>query len=190
VTTSRKLRRRARLVPHTAALRPRERRLVAGLPVTSPLRTLTDLARDPLVDRALREAQVQRLVTRDEIDGSGRLAALLDTAAAQPTRSALERALLRIVRAAGLPKPRVNHRIGTYTVDFAWPAHRLIVETDGYAAHGDRHAFEADRARDAHLAAQGWTVIRFTWRQLHDDPLRVAARLAQALLARPALVPG
>jgi very-short-patch-repair endonuclease len=98
--------------------------------------------------------------------------------------------MLRIVNAAGLPQPLTDHRIGRHIVDFAWPAHRLVAETDGWAAHGDRRAFEADRSRDQELAALGWTVIRFTWRQLRAEPLLVAARLAQALSALPALVPG
>jgi very-short-patch-repair endonuclease len=189
VTVGRRLRRRSNLVSHTAALRPYERKHAAGLPVTSPIRTLYDLRNDPQIETALREAQIARLLTRAELAGT-RLAGLLDATDAQPTRSELERALLRVVGQAGLPRPIANHSVGPHTVDFAWPAHRLIVETDGYHAHGDRHAFERDRARDAELAALGWTVIRVTWRQLRAEPVRVAIRLAQALAARSPRTPG
>ena len=62
----------------------------------------------------------------------------------------------------------------------------MIVETDGWAAHGHRRAFERDRARDAELAALGYIVVRVTWRQLHDEPLRVVTRVAQVLARRTA----
>jgi DnaK suppressor protein len=68
----------------------------------------------------------------------------------------------------------VNVRVGSFVVDFLWPSQRLVVELDGYRAHGSRSAFEADRARDAELVALGFSVIRITWRQL-EDPRLVAA---------------
>jgi very-short-patch-repair endonuclease len=154
-----------------------------GLPITSPLRTLADIGAD---ERAVAEAQVLGLVTRRELaSAGGRLARAVTDASAAPTRSVLERALLRIVAEAQLPRPLVNHRVGRFEVDFLWPEQRLIVETDGWGAHGHRHAFERDRARDAELLALGHVVLRFTWRQLRDEPLLVAARLAQVLAARP-----
>jgi len=55
-----------------------------------------------------------------------------------------------------LPAPEVNSSIESYTVDFVWRAQRLIVETDGWQAHGTRNAFERDRRRDADLLAAGW----------------------------------
>jgi very-short-patch-repair endonuclease len=92
--------------------------------------------------------------------------------------------MLRLLRAAELPTPRVNARVGRFEVDFLWPAHRLIVEVDGYAYHSDRRAFERDRRRDATLAAAGYLVVRITWRQLTETPEAVIARLASALAAR------
>jgi very-short-patch-repair endonuclease len=68
-----------------------------------------------------------------------------------------------------------------YEVDFHWPEHRLIVETDGAAAHLTPTAFETDRARDARLTALGYRVIRITWRQLAERPHDVA-RILEALL--------
>ena len=52
----------------------------------------------------------------------------------------------------------------------------MIVETDGWAAHGHRRAFERDRDRDAHLVALGYVILRVTWRQSRDEPVLVAAR--------------
>ena len=71
-----------------------------------------------------------------------------------------------------------------YECDFVWPEHRVIVETDGWESHGNRVAFERDKARDADLAARGWVVLRFTWRQVVDSPMLVIARLAQTLAQR------
>ena len=45
-----------------------------------------------------------------------------------------------------------------------------------------RRAFEHDRSRDARITAAGYRVLRFTWRQLAEEPEVVAARLAAALV--------
>ena len=60
------------------------------------------------------------------------------------TRSELERRFLAIVDRHGLPRPQLNTRIAGYEVDFAWPDAGLVVETDGFAAHGTRTAFATD----------------------------------------------
>ena len=85
------------------------------------------------------------------------------------------------MRAAGPPAPAVNARLGRYEVDFLWPEQRVVVELDGWEGHGHRLAFERDRARDAALQAAGYLVLRFTWRQLRDEPQLVARRIAEAL---------
>ena len=75
----------------------------------------------------------------------------------------------------------MNVRIGGFVVDFAWADRRLIVEVDGWDAHRTRSAFEADRARDLKLKLLGYEGVRFTWRQLTDDPSAVAAALRELL---------
>jgi len=168
--TGRAPRSRPGLTIHESA-RPAEIQHVRGFPVTAPLRTLQDLG---FPDRPTREALARRLVRPEDLPRD----------AAAPTRSTLERRMLGLVRAAGLPEPMVNHRVGPYVVDFAWPEHGVLVETDGWATHGYRAAFERDRARDAHLTTLGHLVLRFTWRQVAEDPLRVAATIAAALSRR------
>jgi very-short-patch-repair endonuclease len=59
----------------------------------------------------------------------------------------------------------------------------LVVELDGRASHGTRRAFEKDRERDRLLMAEGWRVVRVTWRQLRDDAPAVAADLRRLLAA-------
>ena len=56
-----------------------------------------------------------------------------------------------------------------------------MVETDGWDTHSTRQAFEDDRAKDAALTAAGYTVVRFTCRQLRDEPQTVADRLKAVL---------
>lgn len=65
--------------------------------------------------------------------------------------------------------------------DFAWPELKLIVETDGWAAHGTRRAFAGDRRRDRRLDAAGWRVIRFTWYEVEHEPERVMQELGLRL---------
>jgi very-short-patch-repair endonuclease len=62
-----------------------------------------------------------------------------------------------------------------------WWKQRVIVEVDSWRWHGSRRSFEADRKRDATLIAQGWTILRFTARQIENEPFAVIATIARAL---------
>jgi very-short-patch-repair endonuclease len=102
------------------------------------------------------------------------------------TRRALERRMLALIRQAQLPPPKTNVKLKGFEVDFFWPEHGLVVETDGGQFHNHPRAFETDRRRDQILIAAGFRVMRITWRQLRDEPLAVVARLTAALYARAA----
>ena len=163
-----------------------------GIPITTPLRTLLDLAAVATageLERAVQEAQVRGLVTADQLRrraaGVRGAPAIRAALALEPalTRSEAERRLLALIRAAELPQPRTNVRVGPHEVDAVWTPERVVVEIDGYAYHGTRAAFERDRRRDADLAARRYTVLRFTWRELTRRPEAVVARIA-AVLAR------
>jgi very-short-patch-repair endonuclease len=179
------------LAIHRAALGDRDLARVEGIPVTSPGRTLVDLADivpRRALERALDEAAYLRLDLSDLSPtdgrrGSGLLAEVL--ARHKPgttlTRSQLEERFLGLCRSAGLRAPEVNRRVRGYEVDFVWRPRRLVVETDGSAAHGTRAAFERDRARDAALTAAGWRVVRITHRRLTAEPEEVAALLRTLL---------
>ena len=142
-----------------------------GLPVTDPARTLKDLARtlpSHELDRAKEQAHILGLVVPD-------------VRHPEFTRSEAERRLKALCKAAGLPPPRMNARVAGYEVDAFWPAHKLIVEIDGYRFHRTRRRFEADRRKDAALTAAGYRVIRITWRRLTTEPFSVAAQLGVLL---------
>lgn len=142
-----------------------------GIPVTTPARTVADLkgaVAEDMRRRAIRQADFLGLDlgTATETDR---------------TRSELERFFIRLCRRHRLPAPEVNVRAGPFTVDFLWREHRLIVETDGFAAHGGRAAFEDDRARDLELRGRGYEVLRLSYRQVTGEPNRVASVLRHAL---------
>lgn len=182
-------------VHRTAHLDRADIRIRDDLPLTSPSRTVCDLAASaPLrvTERAVPEAVVRRLSTESQLlaaaarignrPGSAAMCVLLGAEQGPGfTRSQAERVLLKLIAAAGLPAPEKNVQIGSYRVDFVWRAQRIAVEVDGYQFHGHRAAFERDRRRDRSLRAAGFTVIRITWRALQDEPLRVVADLARSL---------
>ena len=99
------------------------------------------------------------------------------------TRSELERRCLDILAAAGLPAPEVNvwPADADCEVDLLWRDARVIVELDGWALHRSRLAFEDDRRRAVELQSLGYTVLRFTWRQLEAQPRWVTARIGDHL---------
>jgi len=190
----RELRSRGDITVHCAQrLHPSDLVRRDGIPITSPARTLLDVAatathRD--LDRAANEARVQRLVSDPSLDEQFRryprhrgTAALRQATRADPklTRSEAEGRMLALIRAARLPEPETNARVAGHEVDFSWRQQRLVVEVDGYAFHSSRRSFERDRRRDQALAREGWRVVRVTWRQMGAEPMVLVATLATAL---------
>jgi very-short-patch-repair endonuclease len=169
-----------------------------GIPVTTPARTVLDLAavlqRRPL-ERVLDQAENARLTEVASLvalgrahpghRGAGRLMAILDTHAPGTTltRSELEERFLALCRDHDLPRPLVNHPVAGRERDFVFAAQRLVVETDSWRHHHTREAFEGDRHRDAILLRAGYRTLRVTHRQLTDTPSDVALTLRAALAA-------
>jgi very-short-patch-repair endonuclease len=87
----------------------------------------------------------------------------------------------RAARQAELAGYRLGVKVGPWTVDFLWRRSGLVVETDGYRYHRGSIAFEDDHARDLDLRRHRYDVRRFTYRQVRDEPERVAADLRGAL---------
>lgn len=159
-------------VHRSPTLSPADLALRAAIPVTKPARTLRDLRRTvpgPVFARALRQAEFLGL----PLEG-------LDT---DHTRSELEARFLALLRRRRLPRPEVNVRVEGFVVDFLWRGERLIAELDGWGTHRNRSAFEQDRARDNQLRTSGFEVVRFTWRQVNDDPSGVVATVRSLLTA-------
>jgi very-short-patch-repair endonuclease len=140
------------------------------IPVTTIQRTIDDLEGTVppyLVRRARRQAELMRVRLRGT-EG-------------KRSRSDLEEDFLALCRRHRLPLPETNVKLGRWEVDFLWREQRLVVETDSFAYHRGSVAFEDDHARDLDLRQHGFTVLRFTERQLEEEPGRVAADVARAL---------
>ncbi len=94
-----------------------------------------------------------------------------------PGDSNLEVRALVALRDAGLPPPVQQHRVTVAgrrcRIDLAYPEAKLAIELDGWAWHGNRTAFDADRARANELEAAGWHVFRFTSTTSEADIVRV-----------------
>lgn len=168
-----------------------------GLSLTSPTRTLLDLASEGdgrTLERVLNEALALRLVRERDLaraverqrgrPGTARLRALLDDSPGTTrTRAESEERFLALVRRAELPMPELNVKLGPYEIDALWRDQGLAVEIDGRRHHGGGRAFEQDRIRDADLDDAGLRIRRFTWRRITRHPEAVAATLARALAA-------
>lgn len=189
-------RRRPGVRIHRMELQRDEITTLDAIPVTTPARTLYDLAgcisgRD--LEQAVAEAIAIRVTDERKIEAltrryghrpaARRLMTVLggDERPAR-ARSAGEEAFLALIRSGQLPNPQTNVRVHGFEVDMYWPAERLVAEMDGFAFHASRRSFEADRRRDAKLAAAGIRVMRVTWRQLENEPQALLVRLTQALL--------
>jgi very-short-patch-repair endonuclease/predicted transcriptional regulator of viral defense system len=181
---------RPRVRVHRAAtLRDDEITIHQAIRVTTPARTLLDLASSlprRALERALDQAEVmelfdlcalQRMVERHRGErGSAALStALADHSAGTTlTKSELEERMLALCDRHALPRPRVNAWVENLEVDFLFAAEKLVVEADSYRYHRSRRAFERDRERDAILARAGYQTLRFTHRQMSREPATVA----------------
>jgi very-short-patch-repair endonuclease len=180
---------------------PEDRWIFDGIPCTTVARTLVDLGavlRLHQLERAVEQAEMLRLLDVKAIAdvlarisrprgvrnlrrclGAERLDASL-------TQSVAERDFLALCRDAGLPRPSLQHPIEHapgrwHKVDFAWPAHAVAIEIDGWTFHGTRAAARRDRRLDREIRAAGWRVERFMRDDLVDTPEVVIGALRHLL---------
>jgi very-short-patch-repair endonuclease len=173
-----------------------------GIRVTSPARTLIDIASvasSDIAEEALDDALRRRLVSIDRLrwriselgrsgrPGISRMRALLaerDPRVSVP-QSVFETRLLRLLRRADLPKPVLQHRVSSgafvAVVDFAFPSLRIAVEAEGYRWHSGKLRWEHDLARRNALTALGWRVIHVSWKELIENPETLIEEIRQIL---------
>ncbi len=157
-----------------------------GIPVTSPARTLIDLATVLQPDRleaAVNEADKLGVLDPEALrrfvddhagcHGVAALRALLDSRTFRLTDSELERRFLGLVGRAGLPPPSTRQRVNGFLVDFYWPELGLVVETDGLRYHRTPGEQAKDRIRDQAHTGTGLVPLRFTHAQVAYEPARV-----------------
>ncbi len=161
------------------------------IPVTSPMRTLVDLAAragraevEALVNRADKVSLIDPESLRAALDrlsgepGVPLLCNVLDRATFTLTDSELERLFLAIVRRVDLPKPATRQWVTGHRVDFFWPELGLVVETDGLRYHRTATQQARDTVRDNAHRAAGLVPVRFTHAQVRYEPGYVEEILA------------
>jgi very-short-patch-repair endonuclease len=187
------------IVGHRSRLLDDEWLVRDGIPVTSPFRTIFDLAsvvQMRELERAFHEAEARELTDKVSLPmllerypgrrGSRNIRALLE--ARLPvgiTRNDFEEAFVAVVDRYGLRRPRMNAPLAMrgrfFEIDALWEPERVAVELDSRSIHGTHKKFENDRLRDRTLVAEGWRIMRITWRQLQEEPTEIAGDLRSAL---------
>jgi very-short-patch-repair endonuclease len=177
-------------------LPPDEITVVGGVPVTSALRTAFDLGRrSPVVEAVVAVdalARVAGFAPPDLVSfgyrhlgarGSAQLPEVVRLAnplAESPMETRIRMALL----VAGLPLPVLQHRVGPYRLDMAYPAVQLAVEYDGSDQLDPERALR-DLDRQPQLSLAGWEILRFRAYDVLRRPGRVADAVRQRLVLTP-----
>lgn len=201
LTVSRDLRLPAPAAVHrVSALMPRDLSSVLGLAVTSPTRTLVDLAATSLVQdlrASVDEALRRRWTTLDRLQvavcraahqpGVVALRAIVAELAGgdAPTQSELESRVAEVLEAAGLPRPIRQQVVvvggAVRRMDFRVPGTPVVIEADGYAYHSGFDTFERQRERHRALASRGLVVLPWTWAAVRDRPEHLVVQLVETL---------
>ena len=157
------------------SLQERDMTTEYGIPVTTPVQTLIDMALRldrSGIERMINEADKYNLMhppglrraleARAGEPGVAKLRFILDRRTFRLTKEELERRFLPLSRKAGLPTPLTGRWVKGFEVDFYWPGLRLVVETDGLRYHRTPAEQARDRLRDqTHTAAGLITVAGF-----------------------------
>jgi very-short-patch-repair endonuclease len=97
------------------------------------------------------------------------------------SQSPMESRIRLVIVFDGLPVPVLQHPVGPFFLDMAYPAIRLALEYDG-DAHRTQGRAHRDLDRQAYLSDNGWKVLRFTAAQVLFRPWEVAARVRRELI--------
>ncbi|MCP4964652.1 MAG: DUF559 domain-containing protein [bacterium] len=174
-----------------------------GLAVTSPARTVVDLGAsnkwivEAAFERGIRHglftlAEVEQLlmrVARRGRRGVGVIRPVIEKRRRwdTSTESALEDDFRNLLDDEGIRPPQPQYVVkeadGRFVcrADFAYPLERLLIELDSEAHHLDRMTFRRDRSKQNRAVVLGWTVLRYTWWDVHERPSQVCTEVAAAL---------
>jgi hypothetical protein len=179
---------------------------VGGLPVTTPARTVVDLAavvHPARLARIVEDGKHAGIVSYESIGqclttvarrgkpGVRSLTRVLDRfgPGVAVTMSTLERKTLELVKDHGLPMPLAQYpfpgrQFTNGCVDFAYPSAKLVLETDGRRWHSRIHELTRDRERDLEAARYGWQTLRFLYEHVIADPGGTAETIRTVLAQR------
>ena len=186
------------VVHESRRLDDRDVTLIDGIPVTTPERTILDLAscypHDRFLEYVVQAARRKRLITyesmratfdrhaRRGLKGVAALRVTLDRwdPASRPTESEMETMLLDALRRNGLPEPTLQYEARDSNdrflgrVDAAYPHARVAIEYDSKQEHSDEFQLASDARRNRALQARGdWKVLSAR----HEDLRRGGAEL-------------
>lgn len=183
---------------HTSRLPFDEITVHDGIPVTTPHRTIFDLAsmrRRESVERSMNECDYLRLPDtlglpallerHPRAKGAGLIRTILAAGVIPRMESALEEEFVAYLRARRVPLPEMNAEIEWapgrfYKPDCVWRDAKLIVELHGYQAHTTRTRFHGDPLRARRLRTLGWEVWPVTGQHLDDElEAQLRARLCR-----------
>jgi hypothetical protein len=182
---------------HAAEVPAEHVSLKLGLPVTTPARTVVDLARTldfrsgvvaadsalhfKLATKAELKAVIAACPRWPGLQRAVKVVAFADSLAESPLES-----VARVVFSdLGLPTPELQVWVGGMTepiarVDFLWRDFRTIAEVDGAIKYQDPLRAKAQLRRDSELRAEGFEVVHFDWHEITENPQRVAAQIRLA----------
>lgn len=170
---------------------------IDGIPCTTAARTVIDFAAvrpQHVFDLIVTLRAAQKLTLHDldvvlesrgpNVPGTAATRRALDRQILQttPPDSVLEARFAELCREHALPPMEHHAMVIGYEVDFLVIGHRVIIECDGFAFHGnDAAAFDRDRQRDADLMRAGYIVLRLTWGMVCERPAAVARTVRAAI---------
>jgi very-short-patch-repair endonuclease len=138
-----------------------------------------------LMDSALQRHVELRSLWNAHLRNKGRhgspAARRLLQAADDGARSAAERLLIQLLKAANITGWKANYPVAGYKVDVGFPGRKVALEADGFAFHSDSEDFHNDRVRQNAISLAGWQVLRFTWLDLTEYPDRVITEIKRAI---------
>lgn len=193
--------RRRGLRVREALVPDREVSVVAGLRVTSPARTVLDVARRPgdlteavvVADALLQRGRCTRAELAEGLTGMRRWRGVAQARAvvehAEPLAESPGETRLRMALVlGGLPRPEAQLRVtrpdGSFAArcDLAYPDVRLLLEYDGVEVHGPDQ-LAADLTRQNLLFDLGWHLRRFTGFHVRHRQRAIVASVGALLAA-------
>jgi hypothetical protein len=159
---------------HKCKLETKEFTIHNGIPITTPARTIFDLAEIvewPRLNRACEEADRLHLLQMRDLErvverGWGRHALkpirpiIVEGRHADTTRSPLEQRFLDFCEEHAVPRPATNVKVLDREVDALWPEAKLIAELDSLGIPQPSRVFRGGPRPRRHLSCRG----------LPDDP--------------------
>jgi hypothetical protein len=200
-----RVRRRGAIVHECLDLPSQDHSEIDGIPVTGIHRTLLDVCRYAVPERAgdqLDDAVRRNLtsylatatwlegVARQGVRGVRRLRGLLAErpGGTVPPGSTFEAQALRVLAHHGLPEPSRQVKVvcgaHVFSIDFGWPDALVGIEADGREFHTLTSQIEHDHWRQNLIQLEGWLLLRYTPTALRTRPRQSADEIRVALFQR------